>query len=314
MISEITPIAEHLYALKTYFSPNETDGPYVVSYLALGRVAVLFDSGLRSTAADVLALLERLGRPASDLRLIINSHAHFDHIGANGLLKEATGCLIVAEPSGVGWIEDHRRQYREFYEAFPDAWTPTAEETRLFFEWLGPETSVEVQPNGAFALALGEGVVLDVFPTPGHISSCVSALDRGTGAMITGDSFQAQGFFGNLPQYDSVSSYQSSLFTYGEHVPGRMYTAHTPPLDHEDAASAVRSSAQMVEEIGESVLRTLRRRGQPTHLRDVGASICDRFQRTYNIQALCTVDAHLRDLAARDLIRRVDSGTNVWLA
>ena len=74
--------------------------------------------------------------------------------------------MIVSEPGGVGWIEDHQRQYREFYQAFPDAWMPSEQETNAFFGALGPETSVEVRPDGAFSLSLGQGVALDVFPTP----------------------------------------------------------------------------------------------------------------------------------------------------
>jgi hydroxyacylglutathione hydrolase len=313
MNSDVTRIADHLYAVKSLFYPNEPDGPYVVSYMALGRIAVMFDSGLKSTAPDVLDLLAKLGRQPSDLRLILNSHAHHDHIGANGPLKEATGCMILAEPSGVHWIEDHKRQHHEFFEAFPDAWMPSAEQTRDFFEWLGPETSVEIQPNGAFTLSLGDGVALDVFPTPGHISSCVSALDRGTNALLTGDSFQAQGFFGNLPQYDSVAGYTSSLFTYAEYVPRRVLTAHTPPVDEQDAPSQVAASSDMVREIGDTVRQVLRSRGGPVHLRDVGEAVCTRFRRTYSIQALCTVDAHLRGLEEDGQARRAEPGANIWL-
>src|SRR5947207_10644305 len=116
MSSEITRIADHLWAIKTPFDRNDASGPYVTSFLAVGRIAVLFDSGLAWTAPDILDLLARLGRRPSDLKLILNSHAHWDHIGANAPLKEATGCLIMSEPSGVHWIEDHHRQHREVYE------------------------------------------------------------------------------------------------------------------------------------------------------------------------------------------------------
>ncbi|GEM_PF-1019947 len=312
MRSQIIRLADHLYAIQTPFIAGQPE-PYVTSYLVLGRVAALFDSGLVSTSPDVLALLEQLGRPPANLRLIVNSHAHYDHIGANGPLKEATGCVVVAEGSGVPWIEDHHRQWREFFEAFPDAYTAPETERQHFWDCLGPEASVEVQTSGGFRLGLGDGVALDVFPTPGHISSCVSAVDVGSGALLTGDSFQGQGFFGGLPQYDCVSAYRATLAAYAERAPRLLLTAHTPPLEGADVAAAVRASDELVEAIAETVRGLLRRRGGPVHLREVGEAVTAAFRRPYTVQALFTMNAHLEELARQELARRLEPGSNRWL-
>lgn len=65
-----------------------------------GQGAVLIDSGLPQSAQPVLARLDRLGVPRDRLRLILFSHAHFDHAGAVAEIARATGATVVANAEG----------------------------------------------------------------------------------------------------------------------------------------------------------------------------------------------------------------------
>lgn len=61
---------------------------------------VLIDGGLPDSAPLILENIRALGFDARDIRLILNSHAHFDHAGGIAALQRASGARVAAsEPS-----------------------------------------------------------------------------------------------------------------------------------------------------------------------------------------------------------------------
>lgn len=59
---------------------------------------VLVDGGLPSSAPKILANIAALGFDVRDVKLIVNSHAHYDHAGGLAALQRASGARIVASP------------------------------------------------------------------------------------------------------------------------------------------------------------------------------------------------------------------------
>jgi metallo-beta-lactamase class B len=61
---------------------------------------VLIDGGLPDSAPLILANIRALGFDPSDIRLILNSHTHYDHAGGIAALERASGARVAAsEPS-----------------------------------------------------------------------------------------------------------------------------------------------------------------------------------------------------------------------
>ncbi|MDP5210147.1 subclass B3 metallo-beta-lactamase [Microbulbifer sp. 2205BS26-8] len=56
--------------------------------------AILIDGGMAQTADHVLANLGVLGLQPTDLKLILHSHAHADHVGSLAAVQRATGARI----------------------------------------------------------------------------------------------------------------------------------------------------------------------------------------------------------------------------
>jgi len=61
--------------------------------------AMLIDSGNSGAEVKILATLSELGLEPHMLKLLVLTHAHFDHAGSAGKLKELTGCQIMIHQS-----------------------------------------------------------------------------------------------------------------------------------------------------------------------------------------------------------------------
>jgi len=69
----------------------------VTSFLiATSAGLIVLDGGFVQTAPQILRNLRALGFDQRDVRILLNSHAHFDHAGGLAALKAATGAELYA--------------------------------------------------------------------------------------------------------------------------------------------------------------------------------------------------------------------------
>jgi metallo-beta-lactamase class B len=66
---------------------------------------ILLDGALPESAPQVIANIRSLGFLVEDIRLIVNSHAHFDHAGGIAELQRASGARVAATAASVKVIE-----------------------------------------------------------------------------------------------------------------------------------------------------------------------------------------------------------------
>ena len=66
---------------------------------------VLLDGGLEQSAAVVDANIRKLGFKTEDIKLIVNSHGHYDHAGGIAALQRASGATVAASPSGADALQ-----------------------------------------------------------------------------------------------------------------------------------------------------------------------------------------------------------------
>ena len=67
--------------------------------------AVLIDGGMPQAADLLLANMRRLGVAPSDLRLILHTHAHADHVGPLAAVKRATGATLISNAESSAMLE-----------------------------------------------------------------------------------------------------------------------------------------------------------------------------------------------------------------
>jgi metallo-beta-lactamase class B len=60
--------------------------------------SILLDGGLPQSAPLILANIEKLGFRATDVKILVNTHAHYDHAGGLAQLQDVTGARVHASP------------------------------------------------------------------------------------------------------------------------------------------------------------------------------------------------------------------------
>jgi metallo-beta-lactamase class B len=86
----------------TYFVG--TDG--LSSVLVVSNAgSILLDGGLPQTAPIIDANIRTLGFKTEDIKLILNSHAHYDHAGGIAALQRVSGATVAAREPGKRAIE-----------------------------------------------------------------------------------------------------------------------------------------------------------------------------------------------------------------
>lgn len=128
---------------------------------------VLLDGGFAQTAPQILRNVETLGFHAKDVRYVLNSHAHVDHAGGLGALREATGAPLLASSGDAPLLRAGGE------EGDPDL---------LRFEPVAVDRVIE---EGA-TVAIG-GTTLTAHVTGGHTPGCTTWTTKVTDAGRTLD-------------------------------------------------------------------------------------------------------------------------------
>jgi len=113
---------------------------------------ILIDSGMNEMHDVIKNNVEKLGFKTSDIKIMLSSHAHFDHIGGHAAMKKLTGARVMAI-----------KQDADALEAGKDL-SPLGDEG-----W--PAVKVDRVLKDGDTVALG-GTTLRAVWAPGHTPGC----------------------------------------------------------------------------------------------------------------------------------------------
>ncbi len=224
-------------------------------YLIKRRVNLLIDSGANASVVDscLLPALGRLGLSVSDLDLLLCTHTHGDHIGGHFRLKElCPGLRVAAFRGSADKLRNPLKYSKLIRAAFPSDSPPP------------PAVLNGVEPDELFDDAAGIDTgrgLLRLVHTPGHDTDCVCFHDEAEGALLSGDSLQANGtdlqgvgFYQDLPAYRNSLRALSALGVRSI-VCGHAYNPIGAFIQGDSASSRALSECLRLTELYEGYIR-----------------------------------------------------------
>jgi metallo-beta-lactamase class B len=113
---------------------------------------ILIDGGTENDADLIAANVRKLGFRLTDIRYLLNSHEHFDHVGGLAKLQRLTGAQLLASPAAAAVINS----------GMPAADDPQAGVLKSF-----PAAQVDGIVHDGEQIRIGNTVVIPLM-TPGH--------------------------------------------------------------------------------------------------------------------------------------------------
>lgn len=221
--NEVKELQPNLFMLH-----GESTGSH--SYLIKGEYKnVLIDSGLDKHFNALQKSLHTLGIKVRDIDIIINTHEHFDHIGANRYFQEYS--LIAAHRFAAVKIAVKDR-YVTMYESG---------------DLNDPPLKIHLWLEDKFRFDIG-GHLLEVIHTPGHTSGSICLYEVNRHILFTGDTIFAKGTLSYISESGSIGDYINSIgrlrtMKISEIYPGHGAVSKNP---EEDMGKAIMNAEKLL--------------------------------------------------------------------
>jgi metallo-beta-lactamase class B len=171
---------------------------------------ILINSDLDANVPLVRASIEKLGFKYSDVRILLISHAHWDHNAASATIKKDTGAKYMVMDGDVGVVESGGKTDFQYGN------TPSA---------LYPPTKVDRVLHDGDEIKLGDAVLV-AHLTPGHTKGCttwtmkVSEGGKTYDAVIVGSPNVNPGYtLVNNAQYPTIADDYQRMFRVLKSLP-----------------------------------------------------------------------------------------------
>jgi glyoxylase-like metal-dependent hydrolase (beta-lactamase superfamily II) len=216
--------------------------------------------------------LEALGRRIEDVRWILLTHGHIDHLGGAHALWELTGrrAQVVIHEADAHLLRSRRAHVQEYldvrqqYLQDPDGET---KQTAAAAQVISGEMEPTLLVRGGETLSLGGDVTVSVHAIPGHTAGSVAYVIDGQDDVFVGDAVQIHGAANGFPGYVDPAAYRASLRHLRDLRPQHLYLGHPyrgadgvphgVELDGAQAQQALQESLDLEARVGDAVRRNL---------------------------------------------------------
>jgi metallo-beta-lactamase class B len=151
----LVPFPAHHVIGNIYFVGSKSLGIYLIT---TPQGHILMNAGLEGSVPGIQESVAKLGFKFSDIKILLISHAHYDHDGGAARIKELSGAKYMVMDADVPVVESGGKQ-DFFYGQRSD--------------WLYPPTKVDRVLHDGDTVKLGD-VVLTAHLTAGHTKGCTT--------------------------------------------------------------------------------------------------------------------------------------------
>jgi len=206
-------------------------------YLVRGKEgSVLIDCGSEATVGENLERIRSSGVDTGEIKAILVTHSHFDHVSGLAKARAELGCDVIAHTYAAGPIEQGDPLYTAAVMRYLDLYTPF------------PPCRVDHRVKDGDTIELGE-LKFKVYHLPGHTPCSVAyAMD---GNLFSGDVIFEGGGIGWIDAHwgSNFEDYRASLERLREIAPRRIYPGHGSPFDF--SPEVVRSAIDKIDKLSE---------------------------------------------------------------
>ena len=187
-------INEQVHLIRKEFDVTPDVKRYVNIYLIVGKYCYLVDCGVAGTEKLIREYLASIQRDMTDIKAVILTHAHPDHVGAAAEIKRQTGCKLYAPSEEIAWIEDVQKQFRE--RPIPN-----------FFQLFSESAKIDHPLLDGDIIELEDGIRLRALSTQGHSHGSMSYV-LNDAVIFTGDAIPV---INDLPIFVDYKETMNSL-------------------------------------------------------------------------------------------------------
>jgi metallo-beta-lactamase class B len=149
------PFPAHHVAGNVYFVGSKNQAVYLIT---TPQGNILINSGVAQSPPQIKASIEKLGFKYSDTKILLISHAHFDHDAGSAQIVKETGAKYQVMDADVSVVETGGK-------------TDFAYGNKT--DWLYPAVKVDRSLRDRDTVSLG-GTVLTAHKTAGHTKGCTT--------------------------------------------------------------------------------------------------------------------------------------------
>lgn len=241
----------------------------------------LIDTGIASSASqEIETVLAENGLRIEDIRWILLTHGHVDHLGGARAVWEKTGGRAeVVIPQKEAYLlrnrSAHITDYKQLQGQYLDAETQE-KHTAILLNDIGEDLEPTVEVVGGDCISLGGDVSITVVETPGHSIGSVTFVLDGLEWAFAADAVQMYGGAkSGIPTIEYPALYRQSLQHLLEEVrPKRLYLGHhfrdangaivSPQVDGDEVSTVLHASLEMDAKLAAVVERHLSGNAQST--------------------------------------------------
>ncbi len=311
VIDDPFEIAADTFCLATEY-PEVADAPlwiYALRDPSTGRVA-LTDCGVPSTYERVLERgLPKIGIDIADVHWIVLTHGHPDHMGGHPGLRGKAPFKVAAPLEDVIWVESVDRQWHDFWDDFPGAFSLGSER-----EGSWRCAAATFPSTASFATARrssSESEGSRSCSPAGTPAATARSSSAATGLLFSGDDVQIYGIPTSsgksvyAPLYGDVDDYVQGLQRLRALPFTKLCPAHFLPVDRDEGLELIDRSIAFTEEMDRLVADLLARADGPLTTADVATEV-GKFCGTdppVSIQTVYAATAHMKRAARNGLAR-----------
>jgi glyoxylase-like metal-dependent hydrolase (beta-lactamase superfamily II) len=289
-----------------YFIPCVYKDHFTGSVAVIDGAITIVDTGMPySPEQEIFPFLKSIGRDPKEIKHIVLTHCHYDHVAGVGAIRKASREVeVIIHKDDYPYVEDPKLIDRDLSSRFPDL---QISELQSRFE---PILGCRLVEDGQ-TLNLS-GREFRIMHVPGHSAGAICLVEPKLGVYVTGDSVQGSGHISPYI-FHNVNSYIKSMEKLKRERINFLAVAHSfgpfnkGVLAGEECQRHVEESIRTVNELSSKVLKVLHKTKKPMSLTEI-------HRHLPNTQAV-TIGTILENLLSENAVSRSEGKTTLlWSA